>query len=90
MARRARGQHNGRPKAPDANEAAFARRMHSTGDQVTTIAETLGGRWPRSTALSQRTESVELKSEETAVVVETPSDAVAAQVVDEAVQRPIR
>jgi DNA invertase Pin-like site-specific DNA recombinase len=41
-ARRARGQHVGRPKALDLDKAALARRMHSTGEPVKTIAATLG------------------------------------------------
>ncbi|MCB0933371.1 MAG: recombinase family protein [Mycobacterium sp.] len=41
-ARRARGQHVGRPKALDASKAALARRMHAAGEPVKTIAETLG------------------------------------------------
>ena len=39
--RRARGQHVGRPKALDSDRAALARRMHSSGEPVKTIAETL-------------------------------------------------
>lgn len=41
-ARRARGQHIGRPKALDESKAALARRMHSSGESATTIATTLG------------------------------------------------
>ena len=41
-ARRARGQHVGRPKALDQAKAALARRMHASGEPVKTIAETLG------------------------------------------------
>ena len=41
-ARRARGQHVGRPKALDSEKAALARRMHASGEPVKTIAETLG------------------------------------------------
>ena len=41
-ARRARGQHVGRPRALDAGKAALARRMHAAGEPVKTIAETLG------------------------------------------------
>lgn len=37
-ARRARGQHVGRPKALDAKNAALARRMHAAGESVATIA----------------------------------------------------
>lgn len=41
-ARRARGQHVGRPKALDSDKAALARRMHASGEPVATIAMTLG------------------------------------------------
>jgi DNA invertase Pin-like site-specific DNA recombinase len=41
-ARRARGQHVGRPKALDPDKAALARRMHASGEPVKTIAATLG------------------------------------------------
>jgi len=41
-ARRARGQHVGRPKALDKSKAELARRMHLSGEPVKTIAETLG------------------------------------------------
>ncbi|GAB3239954.1 recombinase family protein [Mycolicibacterium hippocampi] len=41
-ARRARGQHIGRPKALDASKAALAHRMHASGESATTIATTLG------------------------------------------------
>jgi DNA invertase Pin-like site-specific DNA recombinase len=41
-ARRARGQHIGRPRSLDKSKAALARRMHSGGEPVTTIASTLG------------------------------------------------
>jgi DNA invertase Pin-like site-specific DNA recombinase len=41
-ARRARGQHIGRPKALDAKKAALAERMHTSGESATTIANTLG------------------------------------------------
>lgn len=41
-ARRARGQHVGRPKALHPNKAALAKRMHTAGEPVKTIAETLG------------------------------------------------
>lgn len=41
-ARRARGQHVGRPKALDSDKAALARRMHAAGEPVKTIADTLG------------------------------------------------
>ena len=40
-ARRARGQHVGRPKALDQPKVALARRMHVSGEPVKTIAETL-------------------------------------------------
>lgn len=41
-ARRARGQHIGRPKALDPSRAALARRMQASGEPVTTIAQALG------------------------------------------------
>ncbi len=41
-ARRARGQAIGRPKALDKSKAALARRMHTSGEAVSTIAATLG------------------------------------------------
>jgi DNA invertase Pin-like site-specific DNA recombinase len=41
-ARRARGQHIGRPKALDASKAALAQRMHASGENASTIAATLG------------------------------------------------
>ncbi len=41
-ARRARGQHIGRPKALDNSKAALARRMHAGGESASTIAGTLG------------------------------------------------
>jgi DNA invertase Pin-like site-specific DNA recombinase len=41
-ARRARGQHIGQPKSLDESKAALARRMHASGEPVTTIAATLG------------------------------------------------
>jgi DNA invertase Pin-like site-specific DNA recombinase len=41
-ARRARGQHIGRPNALDKSKAALARRMHSSGEPASTIATTLG------------------------------------------------
>ena len=41
-ARRARGQHIGRPKALDTKKAATARRMHLNGEPVSTIADALG------------------------------------------------
>ncbi len=41
-ARRARGQHVGRPKALDDKKAALAQRMHASGESATTIATTLG------------------------------------------------
>lgn len=46
-ARRARGQHIGRPKALDPKNAGLARRMHASGEPVTTIVSTLGV--PRAT-----------------------------------------
>jgi DNA invertase Pin-like site-specific DNA recombinase len=42
QARRARGQHIGRPKALDEKKAALARRMHAAGEPASTIATTLG------------------------------------------------
>ncbi len=41
-ARRARGQHIGRPKALDEKKAALAKRMHVSGESAGTIATTLG------------------------------------------------
>jgi DNA invertase Pin-like site-specific DNA recombinase len=41
-ARRARGQHIGRPKALDKSKAALAHRMHASGESASTIAATLG------------------------------------------------
>lgn len=41
-ARRARGQHIGRPKALDERKAALARRMHASGESASTIANSLG------------------------------------------------
>ncbi|MGH3958527.1 recombinase family protein [Mycobacterium sp.] len=41
-ARRARGQHVGRPKALDADKADLARRMHASGEPASVIATTLG------------------------------------------------
>jgi DNA invertase Pin-like site-specific DNA recombinase len=41
-ARRARGQHIGRPKALDKKKAALARRMHASGESASTIATALG------------------------------------------------
>lgn len=40
-ARRARGQHIGRPKALDGSKAALAWRMHASGESATTIAAAL-------------------------------------------------
>jgi DNA invertase Pin-like site-specific DNA recombinase len=40
-ARRARGQHIGRPKALDAKKAALAVRMHASGESASTIANAL-------------------------------------------------
>jgi DNA invertase Pin-like site-specific DNA recombinase len=42
QARRARGQHIGRPKALDKSKAALARRMHASGESASTIATALG------------------------------------------------
>lgn len=41
-ARRARGQHIGRPKALDTEQAELARRMHTSGEPASVIATTLG------------------------------------------------
>src|ERR1700741_390229 len=41
-ARRARGQHIGRPKALDKSKAALARRMNASGESARTIASALG------------------------------------------------
>ncbi|HPX36503.1 MAG TPA: recombinase family protein [Mycobacterium sp.] len=41
-ARRARGQHVGRPKALAPDKADLARRMHASGESAKTIAATLG------------------------------------------------
>jgi DNA invertase Pin-like site-specific DNA recombinase len=41
-ARRARGQHIGRPKALDGKNAALAKRMHASGEAASTIATALG------------------------------------------------
>jgi len=41
-ARRARGQHIGRPKALDARKAGLAQRLHASGESASTIANTLG------------------------------------------------
>jgi DNA invertase Pin-like site-specific DNA recombinase len=41
-ARRARGQHIGRPKALDKSKAALAERMHASGESASTIANALG------------------------------------------------
>jgi DNA invertase Pin-like site-specific DNA recombinase len=41
-ARRARGQHIGRPKALDKSKSALAQRMHANGESASTIANTLG------------------------------------------------
>ncbi|HME75316.1 MAG TPA: recombinase family protein [Mycobacterium sp.] len=41
-ARRARGQHIGRPKALDVKKAVLAQRMHANGESASTIAHTLG------------------------------------------------
>jgi len=39
QARRARGQHIGRPKALDKSKAALAQRMHAGGESASTIAK---------------------------------------------------
>ena len=41
-ARRARGQHIGRPKVLDEKKAALALRMHASGESASTIANALG------------------------------------------------
>ena len=41
-ARRARGQHIGRPKVLDKSKAALAQRMHRSGESASTIGATLG------------------------------------------------
>ncbi len=41
-ARRARGQHIGRPKALDEKKAGLAMRMHASGESASTIAAALG------------------------------------------------
>ena len=41
-ARRARGQHIGRPKALDEKRAALAMRMHANGESASMIANVLG------------------------------------------------
>jgi DNA invertase Pin-like site-specific DNA recombinase len=41
-ARRARGQHIGRPKALDKRKSGLAQRMHANGESATTIANALG------------------------------------------------
>ena len=41
-ARRASGQHIGRPKSLDSSKAALAQRMHASGESASTIAATLG------------------------------------------------
>src|SRR5246500_1700161 len=41
-ARRARGQHIGRPRALDKSKAALAQRMNANGESASTIANTLG------------------------------------------------
>src|SRR4051794_29687101 len=49
-ARRARGQHIGRPKALDKSKAALARRMQATGEPASTIGAPVGwtkGTWDR-------------------------------------------
>jgi DNA invertase Pin-like site-specific DNA recombinase len=42
QARRARGQHIGRPKALNKSKAALAQRIHASGESASTIAATLG------------------------------------------------
>ena len=42
QARRARGQHIGRPKALNKPECDLARRVHASGESASTIAATLG------------------------------------------------
>jgi DNA invertase Pin-like site-specific DNA recombinase len=41
QARRARGQHIGRPKVLDEKKAALAQRMHASGESASTIAAAL-------------------------------------------------
>jgi DNA invertase Pin-like site-specific DNA recombinase len=41
-ARRSRGQHIGRPKAPDDKKAGLASRMRAGGESASTMANTLG------------------------------------------------
>ncbi len=41
-ARRARGQHIGRPKVLDEKKAALAQRMHASGESASTVAATRG------------------------------------------------
>lgn len=41
-ARRARGQHTGRPRVLDKSKAALAQRMHGSGEPASTIATALG------------------------------------------------
>ena len=41
-ARRARGQHIGRPKVLDEKKSALAQRMHANGESASTIAAALG------------------------------------------------
>src|ERR1700758_1971543 len=41
-ARRARGQHIGRPRALDEKKAGLAQRMHASGESASTIANALG------------------------------------------------
>jgi DNA invertase Pin-like site-specific DNA recombinase len=41
-ARRARGQHIGRPKVLDEKNVALAQRMHRSGESASTIATALG------------------------------------------------
>ncbi len=53
-ARRARGQHIGRPKALDASKSALARRMYAQGEPASTIAAALELAGRPSTARWQR------------------------------------
>src|SRR5246500_2988015 len=55
-ARRARGQHIGRPKALDQKNAALAQRMHASGESASTIAATLNvSRAPVYRVLAEQT-----------------------------------
>src|SRR6476620_10348748 len=59
-ARRARGQSIGRPKALDESKAARARRMHTSGEPVSTIAATFGV--SRATVYRVLAEQIETES----------------------------